>query len=137
MSLVTVVSLVALDLFMIIEVSDQDFRIEVFTALGIIVLGVSFFGVAHEWVGRISAKVFGVTNEEAKATFYGRVSGRARQLARGLDWFSLSGGVLAEHCRRLTRQQTPSYPQFAQAIGSLEWPTGSFEFQISKPLVDD
>ena len=37
---------------------------------GIILLGVSFFGVAHEWAGRISAKVFGVTNEEAKATFF-------------------------------------------------------------------
>jgi len=38
--------------------------------IGIILLGVLFFGVAHEWVGRISAKIFGVTNEEAKATFF-------------------------------------------------------------------
>ena len=38
--------------------------------LGIILLGVLFFAVAHEWVGRISAKLFGVTNEEAKATFF-------------------------------------------------------------------
>jgi hypothetical protein len=38
--------------------------------LGIILLGVSFFGVAHEWAGRISAKVYGVTNEEAKVTFF-------------------------------------------------------------------
>ena len=33
-------------------------------------VGVVFFAVANEWVGRISAMMFGVTPEEAKATFF-------------------------------------------------------------------
>lgn len=37
---------------------------------GILLAAGSFFAVAHEWAGRISAKIFGVTNEEAKATFF-------------------------------------------------------------------
>jgi len=37
---------------------------------GIVLLALSVFGVAHEWVGRMSAKVFGVTNEEAKVTLF-------------------------------------------------------------------
>ena len=36
----------------------------------IVLVGLSFFGVFHEGIGTISAKLFGVTNEEAKATFF-------------------------------------------------------------------
>ena len=35
-----------------------------------LLLGAAFFGAAHEWAGRINAKIFGVTNEEAKATLF-------------------------------------------------------------------
>lgn len=37
---------------------------------GVIVTGVAFFSVAHEWAGRISGKLFGVTSESAKDTFF-------------------------------------------------------------------
>jgi len=37
---------------------------------GIILLAVLFFGFAHEFTGNISAKIFGVTKEEAKATIF-------------------------------------------------------------------
>jgi len=37
---------------------------------GIILLGVLFFGVFHEGVGKLSAKLFGITEAEAKATFF-------------------------------------------------------------------
>ena len=37
---------------------------------GVLVGALAFFAVAHEWAGRISAKLFGVTNAEAKATFF-------------------------------------------------------------------
>ena len=35
---------------------------------GIILLGFLFFGFAHEFAGNLSAKIFGITKEEAKAT---------------------------------------------------------------------
>ena len=38
--------------------------------LGVLVLGLLFFSVFHEWAGEISAKMFGITKEEAKATFF-------------------------------------------------------------------
>ncbi len=37
---------------------------------GVILLGVVFFGVFHEGAAKISAAIFGVTKEEAKATFF-------------------------------------------------------------------
>jgi hypothetical protein len=37
---------------------------------GIILLGVLFFSVFHGFAGRISSKMFGITEEEAKATFF-------------------------------------------------------------------
>ena len=37
---------------------------------GIIMLGALLFGVFHEGGGKLSAKMFGVTKEEAKATIF-------------------------------------------------------------------
>ncbi len=37
---------------------------------GVILLGLLLFSVFHEFAGKLSAKMFGVTNEEAKATFF-------------------------------------------------------------------
>jgi len=38
--------------------------------IGVILSGVLFFGACHEWAGRLSGKIFGVTTEEAKVTFF-------------------------------------------------------------------
>ena len=38
--------------------------------IGVILVGVAFFGVFHEGVGKVTAKLFGVTATEAKATFF-------------------------------------------------------------------
>ncbi len=50
---------------------DSTRQPQVCTAIkiGIVLLGVSFFGLAHDWAGMITAKVFGVTSEDAKVTF--------------------------------------------------------------------
>ena len=38
--------------------------------IGIILLGVLLASVAHEPLGKLNAKIFGVTTEEAKVTFF-------------------------------------------------------------------
>jgi len=38
--------------------------------LGVLVLAFLFFGVFHEAAGKHMAKIFGITYEEAKATFF-------------------------------------------------------------------
>jgi hypothetical protein len=38
--------------------------------IGVIVLFLVFLTVFHEFVGKLSAKMFGVTKEEAKTTFF-------------------------------------------------------------------
>ena len=38
--------------------------------VGVILLGALFFGVLHEGIGEISARIFGITREEAKTTFF-------------------------------------------------------------------
>ena len=40
-------------------------------SFGVLLVGALFFGIFHEGVGKISAKLLGVTTEEAKATFVG------------------------------------------------------------------
>lgn len=37
---------------------------------GIMLLGVSFFSVFHGFAGRISARMFGITEQDAKVTFF-------------------------------------------------------------------
>lgn len=37
---------------------------------GIIISGVAIFSIAHESFASISAKMFGITNEQAKNTFF-------------------------------------------------------------------
>ncbi len=38
--------------------------------LGALLLATLFFSVLHEFAGKFHAKIFGVTKEEAKATFF-------------------------------------------------------------------
>ncbi len=37
---------------------------------GVLVLVLLFFSVFHEWAGDLSARMFGIAKEEAKATFF-------------------------------------------------------------------
>ena len=38
--------------------------------VGIILLAVLFFGIFHDFAGKVHAKMFGITEEEAKAAFF-------------------------------------------------------------------